>query len=308
MIQTGDKMKNKALSIGLLIAAAIIFLASIFMAMLGLPGPRWLFLISLLIAIAGFADKKSIKKDKQTFLKAKKNLGTNVPFIMLCDVLFFILFFGMLFVGGSYLNERSKGIQSNMNIMSIVQMEDVDQAKDLLDDMKMLAIAAVATIAIILFLTIVFYSALKSMSWSIAANKIPSIKDIMNFFLLNLMWLPLISVLTLFFAIAFKSEFPVFLLLFMGIAFHFTIVLNATFIGTGKVWKSIGHAFKRGIMLKHFLVPYTVLALVFYLIFPLSILFAWVNANLLAVIMLVIIFPIYMALAKVYLTQVISEI
>jgi hypothetical protein len=302
---------NNPLGTALIIIGTIILAYSLVSWTAALPKTMWSFLIGFLALIIGFSvkDKDFLKKNLQSLTCSMSNIRSSIVLIVLCDILLVLIVVGMLVFSGNYLNNKALDTTANSNLAELVQQEDSETAMLVLEKMKGLLISIIAIALGVLICIILFYSLFKGIIWDITYKVKPSVNRLLKFFLLNLFWLPVLAIFLVMLSVTFKVEFAAkLLILYFAVAIHLTIVLNAVFVHTGKVWQSLNKMFSIAFRkIQYFIIPYAAIIIVSYAVLLLSGLLRFIDPRILAIIMVASIMPLLMAISRVYISQVIKE-
>lgn len=148
-------------------------------------------------------------------------------------------------------------IESIKNITSLSE----EQLGQLAGPMQDVLISLTISIPLIIILTIALWSLSKGIIWNLVLKKKFSLNYFWKFSLLNIIWLLLWFIPSLFFLFSFKTTMAAFFLVFASAALLYsTPILFITFTKENIIFKSIKKTFKTAFgKIYYFIIPYTII-------------------------------------------------
>jgi hypothetical protein len=198
---------------------------------------------------------KSVGK---VFLDAFR-LDIRFVFVLVYDILFFLLLAGVGVLGGKALGSIASGF-TGINT-SIITAETAAAVKSFF-------VTSIAAILGFLALVFIIYAVLQALAWATIIQRRPTIKYLVQFFLLNFGWLIGWTAVGWFFTAGLQGGYVTAGVIVLAILFtHLTFVMQHAFVFENKGIKaSMGRAFSLGLGGIHrFIVPYLLAAAVFFI-------------------------------------------
>lgn len=199
------------------------------------------------------------KKSLKTLLDSFKEINLKASFIILADMLFYMAFMLMMFLWNIALGHLFKDfpVESIKNITSLSE----EQLGQLAGPMHDVLVSLTVSVPLIILLTIALWSLSKGIIWNLVLKKKFSLSYFWKFSLLNLIWILLWFVPSLFFLFSFKTTMAAFFLVFASAALLYsTPILFIIFTKENIIFKSIKETFKTAFgKIHHFIVPYIII-------------------------------------------------
>lgn len=192
-----------------------------------------------------------------------KRISLKFFLILAYDIVFYFIF---MQIGNFFLKiieKKATNVDLTQNLLELNQQA----ASGLLTSVRGLFFFLIFSAVLFLVLIVVNWSVFKGLIWATAANKKFNFGFFKKFLLLNLIWLPSWFLLIFLFAVIIEpATAPIFMAVTLIMAFYFTNILYPLFLKDNKLNK-IKEAFKLGIKkIHHFIVPYAVVGVLFYII------------------------------------------
>ena len=209
------------------------------------------------------AKNKFIKQNYILFINSFKKINLKFFLILAFDILFYFIF---MQIGNFFLKiieKKAANVDLTQNLLGLNQQA----ASGLLTSLRGFSFFLILSAILFLVLVVINWSVFKGLIWTTTTNKKFNFKFFKKFLLLNLIWLPSWFLLIFLFAIiTTPTTAPIFMIITTIIAFYFTNILYPLFLKDNKLSK-IKEAFKLGIeKIHHFIVPYAVIGVLFYII------------------------------------------
>lgn len=184
-------------------------------------------------------------------LKNSFKLDKRFIFVILFDLLFYAIIIPCFFAYAYLINKQAEIMQNLIgteDIASYLFSASPAEISFLTGDMRVLVLTFVAG-AIILFLIGLFsYSLSRSLIWNYLLEKKFSLKRYLKFNVLNLILLIAFFIIFSIYSILMllsRWVFGIILIFFMLAIFYFIFALYIEYSRTGRIFHSIGNAFKR---------------------------------------------------------------
>jgi hypothetical protein len=184
-------------------------------------------------------------------LKDSLKLDKRFLFVLLYDILFYIIIIPSVYVYIYFINKQTelmKSLIGTEDIASYIASASPTEISFLTGDMRALVLTFIIGAVIVFLIGLFSYSLSRSLIWNYLSKKKFDIIRYLKFNVLNLILF--FAFLIIFGIYAFlmvlsRTVFGIILIFFMLAIFYFIFSLNLEFIRTGRIFHSIGNAFKR---------------------------------------------------------------
>jgi len=230
-----------------------------------------------------------------------KNIDLNIILIIILDFLFYISS-GYLFI---FWLQRVQAKMTAFNIPTDITALGVEKAQQLVSDVKAFYFLIIASLVLLLTAIIFLMSIFKGIIWAKTTGTKTTFKLISKFLALNLIWAGFWFVVV--FLVSYLVEpaaAPMAMLVAVILALYFTNTLYALFMRKQQ-FKSILGAIKLNIAKIHlFLLPYSAIGLLLFIIVRLLSLFKFQYSSILLGLVLIV----YAAAVRYYVSNLVYEI
>lgn len=233
--------------------------------------------------------------------------------IILVVALYDFLFYVFLYLGSKLLtimtNRQLERIQPMLGEMMTTITTDLAQLENNLAVMKGFQNFLIIAPIIFLLFVIIDWTIFKGIIWVNILKKRFDLKYFKNFLALNLLWFIPWAILLVLVIVLVRQNASAYIVLFLFVLLmHMSGVLCIAFAKENKIINSIKQAFSIGIGKIHlFLVPYTILIILFVVVSQLGWLFKLFSYNIQAILSLIL-FVLYLAFARVFLSKIVLRV
>ncbi len=230
-----------------------------------------------------------------------KKIDLNIVYIFVLDVLFYLLS-GFLII---FWLQRIQAKMASFNLPTDIVALGYERAQQLAGEVKSFYYLIVFSFMLLLIGIIFLASILKGMIWAKTTHTKITFKLISKFLGLNLIWMSFWFILVILISLLIQPpKAPLFLMIALTSGFYFTNTLYAIFMRKQK-FAAILDSIKLNLTKIHlFLLPYAVIALLFFIIVKVSTLFKFDYAPIFIGLAMIL----YAAVVRYYVSELVSAI
>jgi len=249
---------------------------------------------------------KYLKKTKETLIESFKELDTRIINILLFDLIFYLITFLSLIKFGK--QTQNKYLELNllpMDQIGTLPQGELANVSTQLQGFIFSLIIGFILIGVLIFISTVIF---KGLIWLQTTKTKPKLNFFPKFALLNIVWLITCILPIIILAFVLKREIMAPIIAVLAIlALHFTNIIYILFTKENKL-NVIKKALKIGTKkIHHYIIPYIIIAIVFFLIFQLYWIYKFIPENIQNIISALILLT-HLAWARIYLTKITKQL
>lgn len=251
----------------------------------------------------------------KALINSFKTINVNLIFVVLADILFFTLSYGVFYFFSVLLSKKA------LQVQGFVNMATLEQSMSVANDLKSFILTIYVLLAVFIIFMIFNWSFSRFCIWSLILEGKIKLQNFLRFLLANILWslawllplflafYPLLLIVRIQGAIERPPFFPIFLISFVLVALsHFSYLFFISLIKENKIGKAFASAFRIGtVKIRFFILPYVLAFLCFSIVSLISYPLSFISQKISFVFMFIL-FIAYIAWLRFYLSKTVLAI